>query len=190
MFPLSTTDRSMAITIQSSNPIINHQITITMRVLALVATLVGLSSISASMDRHFPRSSLPAHWSALNVKVEPTQRLQLRVALFPKNAQALENTLLGVATPGSKSFRQYLKKEEIASIVGRAEDELSALKTFFAAHGMQLTSVQLERFSPIRPNRVGDHCNRQPTHTHTYNQTTICRPYRPGTTTLYRSATS
>jgi subtilase family serine protease len=141
MFPLSTTDRSMAITIQSSNPIINHQITITMRVLALVATLVGLSSISASMDRHFPRSSLPAHWSALNVKVEPTQRLQLRVALFPKNAQALENTLLGVATPGSKSFRQYLKKEEITSIVGRAEDELSALKTFFAAHGMQLTSV-------------------------------------------------
>lgn len=108
----------------------------------VTALAVTMSCSFAAMDRVFPARSVPKTWTHLShTVVEPTKTLSLRIALFPKDGKRLESTLRDVATPGSKKFRKYLKKDEITAIVGRDEKELDELKQFFFSQGLKVSSV-------------------------------------------------
>lgn len=114
-----------------------------MKFSALIAALaVTMSGSLAAVDRVFPARSLPKTWAHLSsAVVEPSKTLSLRIALHPKDGKRLEASLLDVATPGSKRFRKYLKKDQITAIVGRDDRELNELKDYFAKHGLKVSSV-------------------------------------------------
>lgn len=108
--------------------------------------VLAFVAVVAEAGRFFPAlNKLPLHWESVETKPIPSTLLTLRVALHPKDAKALENNLLEVATPGSKRFRQYLKKEEITAIVGRSDSDIERLRSVFAKEGLQITSVHPHR---------------------------------------------
>jgi tripeptidyl-peptidase-1 len=112
-----------------------------MKFTVLILLLISLSCVYAAVDRVFAARNLPRNWIKLASNVEPMTQLKLRIALHPKDAQALEKSLLEVSTPGSKRFRQYLKKDEITAIVGRSDDEIASLGHFFHGRGLKVTSI-------------------------------------------------
>lgn len=103
----------------------------------LLASFMALAAAS----RNFPQVALPANWEKISDSVDPLTKLQLRVALFPRDAKALENSLLEISTPGSKRFRQYLKKDQITAIVGRDDKDIQKLTEVFTSQGLKVTSV-------------------------------------------------
>lgn len=71
----------------------------------------------------------------------PAQVVSLKLALVPKNAALLEKKLLSIATPGSTDFRKYISKQEITSIVGRSDEEISQLRKWLNDRGVADISV-------------------------------------------------
>lgn len=116
-----------------------------MKFFGSIVALVGVACAYGAMDRVFPQNPVPAVWKATSAKVDSKALLSLRIALFPRDGKKLENSLLEIATPGSRRFRKYLKKDEISQIVGRDDAELNELKAYFAKHGMKVTSVHPHR---------------------------------------------
>lgn len=115
----------------------------------LFALLIVLSVfavfVSAGKVSYPARGRLPAGWEQSQTKLNPNHTLKLRIALHPKNAQTLEQKLIQIATPGSSSFRQYLKKEQITAIVGRDDADLQKVSSFLDKFNVKISSVHPHR---------------------------------------------
>jgi subtilase family serine protease len=111
----------------------------------LVALVVCLVAVSAGKVSYPARTRLPAGWEEAKAPLDPDFKLNLRIALYPKDPQTLERSLISIATPGSSRFREYLSKNDITAIVGRDEKEIAQVRDFFASQNMLLTSVHPHR---------------------------------------------
>lgn len=116
-----------------------------MQFLSFLVVLAVLAVVASAGKVFYPRLSTPKTWELTSDRLDPNFTLHLRIALHPKDQNLLEKTLLAVSTPGSSRFRQYLKKEQITSIVGRDDTDFSALTTFFNANQMSVVSVHPHR---------------------------------------------
>ena len=112
--------------------------------LLLVVAVVAIFA-SAGKVAYPARTRLPANWEQSHAKLDPNFKLHLRIALHPNNAQTLERKLIEIATPGSASFRKYLKKDQITAIVGRDEADINKVNEFLAQHNLKISSVHPHR---------------------------------------------
>ena len=115
-----------------------------MQVFSLVLVLV-VFAVMASAGRVMVRDHVPANWERISTPLIKSQKLNLRISLFPRDGSLLEKTLLEVSTPGSAKFRQYLKQDQIADMVGRSTGEIDQLRHFFSKNGVQISSVHPHR---------------------------------------------
>ncbi|XP_057308750.1 tripeptidyl-peptidase 1-like [Hydractinia symbiolongicarpus] len=67
-------------------------------------------------------------------KVEPTKLLQLTFALKQENVGKLEELLLKVSDPASKSYGHYLSVDDITNIVSPTKHAVDVVKTWLSNH--------------------------------------------------------
>lgn len=84
-------------------------------------------------------------WELLSDRLRSTQELTLRLALQPRNADAFTQKVHSIANPRSAEFRRYLKPQEIAEFVGRADDELELLGDWLSQRQLQVLQVTQHR---------------------------------------------
>lgn len=117
-----------------------------MQLFALLIVLSVFAIFASAGKVSYPaRGRLPAGWEQSQTKLDPNHTLKLRIALHPKNAQTLEQKLIQIATPGSSSFRQYLKKEQITAIVGRDDADFQKVSSFLDKFNVKISSVHPHR---------------------------------------------
>jgi hypothetical protein len=99
-----------------------------MNLLCLLALscLLGLTALEVPA-----LARLPSNWFIADASLSADSRVTLKLALKPEDPAALERRLLQISTPGSKSFRQYLSKEEIRALVGRSDRDLDRIRTWW-----------------------------------------------------------
>eukprot|EP01035_Chromulina_nebulosa_P019007 gene19007-24826_t len=89
--------------------------------------------------------SLPSNWFIANANLNNDQIVKLRIALVPKDSTLLEKSLIEIATPGTSMFRKYLSKDEITSIVGRSDEDISRVSTWLNQAGVNEVSIHPHR---------------------------------------------
>jgi len=117
------------------------------KVFILVAFALALCQEAFSTKVSFAaKSKLPAGWVHQSTVNIPSENIfQLRIALHPKNASELERRLLEISTPGSPQFRKYLKKDQIAELVGRSKEEIDGITSFFQKHNIKVEGIHPHR---------------------------------------------
>ncbi|MDQ6606095.1 MAG: protease pro-enzyme activation domain-containing protein [Actinomycetota bacterium] len=68
--------------------------------------------------------------------LDPRARLQLTIALAPRDAVALAAYAAAVSTPGSADFRRYLSVAEFARRFGPGAAAVAAVRSSLRAHGL------------------------------------------------------
>jgi len=102
-----------------------------------IAALISTLSLSVVIRK----TRVPPGWRAAERSFDDSKEFILKFALKPNNAQVLEQSLIEIATPGSKKFRQYMKKEDVAALVGRSDADIERLRNFLKPFQGTVTSV-------------------------------------------------
>jgi tripeptidyl-peptidase-1 len=69
-------------------------------------------------------------WEKVDEKLPSSKLISFKIALEPKNRELIQSTLLDIATPGSKNFRQYLNPSEIKELVSPIDENLNRAISF------------------------------------------------------------
>jgi hypothetical protein len=93
------------------------------------------SAGAPSVMRVGRQPSLPVGTSILG-RLPPSARLQIRVALNPRDPAALARYARAVATPGSGVYRDYLQPREFARRFGATAAQIDAVHASLRAHGL------------------------------------------------------
>jgi tripeptidyl-peptidase-1 len=87
----------------------------------------------------------PRGWIKVKEEAIDAKRVKLSIALVAKDYEKLEKSLLEISTPGSPKFRKYLKKHEIADIVGRSDADISMATNWLKEGGARIDSIHPHR---------------------------------------------
>ncbi len=78
---------------------------------------------------------------------DPSQSINVTLALASKNPAGLNQFVNDVRTPGTGSYHQFLTPAEFLQQFGATTKNLNAIKTFAAAHHLQVTGVAANQLS-------------------------------------------
>lgn len=100
----------------------------------LLSPLLLAAAVSARvMDT---LAAIPEGWKQLR-PANPQEKVVLRVALKQKHAQALEQAVLDMSTPGHASYGKHMTRDELRSYTAPSEAARSAVVEWLESHGIQ-----------------------------------------------------
>lgn len=102
-----------------------------MQVLALLATA---TAVSARVFDAVP--SVPQGWTKVSPALS-TDKLSLKIALKQQHADALEQAVLSVSTPGSPDYGKHLSRDELRRFVAPSTLSVDSVTSWLAAYGIQ-----------------------------------------------------
>ena len=80
--------------------------------------------------------------------------VRVRVYLAPRNAAGLAATAMAVSTPGSASYRHFLRPAQVRARYGPGAAQVSAIRSWLRSAGLRVTSVHNQVGRRV-PGRVG-----------------------------------
>ncbi|KAK3989637.1 peptidase S8/S53 domain-containing protein, partial [Cladorrhinum sp. PSN332] len=103
-------------------------------IMLLLPTLLLAAAASARvMDT---LAAIPQGWKHLR-SAEPEEKVLLRVGLKQQHAQALEQAVLDMSTPGHVNYGKHMTRDELKSYTAPSEAATSAVVGWLQAHGIQ-----------------------------------------------------
>lgn len=114
--------------------------------LGAALSTAGSSSAAAGRVRLGPAPALPAQARALG-GIAPATRLQVSVALTPRDPQVLAAYAAGVSTPGSSVYHHYLTVSQFADRFGANPATIAAVEASLRAHGLEPGAAAANRLS-------------------------------------------
>lgn len=73
-----------------------------------------------------------------------SDKVTLKIGLKQQHAQALEETILAVSTPGNPDYGKHLTREELRSYVAPHQDSVDSVTSWLAGHGVAPAAVDNE----------------------------------------------
>ncbi|KAK4163776.1 peptidase S8/S53 domain-containing protein [Cladorrhinum sp. PSN259] len=100
----------------------------------LLSSLLLATAVSARvMDT---LAAIPQGWKQIRA-AEPEEKVLLRVGLKQQRAQALEQLVLDMSTPGHVNYGKHMTRDEIRSYTAPSKAATSAVVRWLEAHGIE-----------------------------------------------------
>ena len=142
--------------------------------IVLASALVAASACGGSSSSSPPKQSLAVPPASVYTDLGPTDEAQpfrALVGLPLRGSSALEKVITGLYTPGSATFRQYLKASDFVAQYGPSPGDVSTLSAWLTGHGFTVLHTaannMLIEFSGV----IGDYNKALATVVHTYQHT-------------------